>query len=491
MPASKTDFPCVEFQFISYAVAVRGLTSPSAFASWCARVAATALFAFVSAALTVFAQTSSAQDEAMPLLRDVPRVALRNVRIIDGTGAPARQNQTLIIEGGRIRAVGGTAETAIPEGTRTLDLDGRTVLPGFVMLHEHMSGGPVDGVTSPQPFSSPRLYLAFGVTTIRTAGTDHPYVELNLKRRVDRGEVPGPEMHLTSPFFNGEGSDYLPDMVVRDPEAARRAVRYWAAEGFTSFKVYQQISKDALAAIIDEAHRVGLAVTAHLRSVTCREAVELGIDNLEHAFGPCTRLTKDDLGTDPNGPRAQDFIRLLIARNVVLTFTPVTGNLRLSDEQIELLHPERRQRYEGEQRAVAEKSGPGAPTVPAVQLAGRLTLAFARAGGRVVLGSDPNNLGSGRMPGISDHDSIKQAVRIGFSPLETIRMATLSGAAFLGIQDRTGSIAVGKEADLQVVRGAPDQDIGDIDKIEIVFANGLAYEPQLLLSRVKGLVGWR
>jgi hypothetical protein len=182
MPASKMDFPCVEFQFISYAVAVRGLTSPSAFASWCARVAATALFAFVSAALTVFAQTSSAQDEAMPLLRDVPRVALRNVRIIDGTGAPARQNQTLIIEGGRIRAVGGTAETAIPEGTRTLDLDGRTVLPGFVMLHEHMSGGPVDGVTSPQPFSSPRLYLAFGVTTIRTAGTDHPYVELNLGR---------------------------------------------------------------------------------------------------------------------------------------------------------------------------------------------------------------------------------------------------------------------------------------------------------------------
>lgn len=95
------------------------------------------------------------------------------------------------------------------------------------------------------------------------------------------------------------------------------------------------------------------------------------------------------------------------------------------------------------------------------------------------------------MPGVANHDSIKQAVRIGFSPLETIRMATLSGATFLGIQNRTGSIAVGKEADLQVVRGAPDQDIRDIDNVEIVFANGIAYDAALLLARVRGFVGWR
>jgi hypothetical protein len=113
------------------------------------------------------------------------------------------------------------AKISIPEGTRTLDLDGRTVLPGFVMLHEHMMYG-AEGNTHPQPFSSPRLYLAFGVTTIRTAGTDHPYVELNLKRRVEAGQVPGPEMHLTSPFFNGDGSPFLGDKVVRDPEDAPR-----------------------------------------------------------------------------------------------------------------------------------------------------------------------------------------------------------------------------------------------------------------------------
>src|SRR5688572_5813205 len=130
-------------------------------------------------AVTGLAQTPPAADETMPLLRGVTRIALTNARIIDGTGAPARVNQTILIENGRIRAVGDTRTIEVPEGMRTLDLTGRTVMPGFVMLHEHLSGGVAGGnTTSPLPFSSPRLYLAFGVTTIRTAGTDHPYVEL-------------------------------------------------------------------------------------------------------------------------------------------------------------------------------------------------------------------------------------------------------------------------------------------------------------------------
>jgi enamidase len=198
-------------------------------------------------------------------------------------------------------------------------------------------------------------------------------------------------------------------------------------------------------------------------------------------------MAGDDVGNDPHGPQAQDLIRLFVARKVVLTFTPTTRNLRLSPEQRELLHPDRRERYDREQRAAADS--PPDPTIG--EYAGRLTFAFARAGGRVVLGSDPNNLGEGRAPGIADHDTIKKVVTFGFGPLETIRMATLDGATFLGIQDRTGSISVGKEADLQVVRGSPDRDIHDIDNVEIVFANGIAFDPALLLSRVKGLVGSR
>jgi imidazolonepropionase-like amidohydrolase len=95
------------------------------------------------------------------------------------------------------------------------------------------------------------------------------------------------------------------------------------------------------------------------------------------------------------------------------------------------------------------------------------------------------------MAGVASHDTLKRVVAVGFSPLETIRMATLDGAAFLGIDNRTGSIAVGKEADLLVVRGAPDRTIEDIDSLEIVFSNGIAYDPQALVASVKGQVGLR
>jgi imidazolonepropionase-like amidohydrolase len=458
------------------------------------RTVAMISFAALSAFEAAVAQTPNALTEAMPLLRGAPRVAFRNVRVVDGTGAPARPNQTLIIESGRILAVGSRDNITIPEGTRTLDLDGRTVLPGLVMLHEH---------TGRQPLIAARLFLAFGMTTGRTAGTNHAYADLNLKRRIDAGRVPGPELHLTGPFFTGEGSElledekvreFLEDKIVRGPEDARRAVRYWAEEGFTSFKATQDISKHALATIIDEAHRLGLTVTAHLGggtgvapSMTCREAVELGIDNLEHAFGPCTRVTKDNLGTDPAGPGAQSLMRLLIQRNVVLTFTPYTANLSLSGDQLELLHPTGRERYEQEQRTLAK--GPVPSEIAGVSQ--RLTLAFARAGGRVVLGSDPGAGGQGRIPGLSNHDTLKRVVRAGFSPLETIRMATLDGATFLGSDNRTGSIAAGKEADFLVVRGTPDRTIEDIDNIEIVFSNGTPYEPQALLASVKGQVRMR
>lgn len=139
-------------------------------------------------------------------------------------------------------------------------------------------------------------------------------------------------------------------------------MRYWAAEGFTSFKVYQQISKDALAAIIDEAPSPWAA--CHCPSPISdlpRSRRARNRQSGARMSGQCTRLTQDDLGTDPQGPRAQSLIRLLIERNVVLTFTKVTANHSLSPDHVELLHPVRRERYEREQAAVAAGSSGSAP----------------------------------------------------------------------------------------------------------------------------------
>jgi enamidase len=271
--------------------------------------------------------------------------ALKNVRVIDGTGTSPVENQTIVIEGTLIRSVGSTTTVTIPEGARTLDLSGRTVLPGLVMLHEHVHYGTEHA----EPLSYPRLFLAFGVTTIRTAGTEHPYFDLNLKRKIAEGSIPGPEIHVTSQILNGEGSRFLGDKVVRDAEDARRVVRYWAAEGVTSFKVYRHISKAALAAIIDEAHRHRLPVTGHLESVSCREAADLGIDNIEHGFGSC----RSDLGGEGSGnvgapnvsSRGQALIKKLVDSRVVLTVTPFDRDRTLPARELELLHPGRREKY--------------------------------------------------------------------------------------------------------------------------------------------------
>ena len=449
--------------------------------------------------LFVSAHALNAASQTQPLSQ-LGAVALTHARIIDGTGASGKEDQTLIIEGGKIALVGNAGDVEIPSGARMIDVRGRTVLPGLVMLHEHLAYGPVvsqtdefAGVLEPQPFSAPRLFLAFGVTTIRTAGTAHPYVDPNLKRQVDGGQVPGPEMFLTGPVLNGPGSRFLDEKVVRSPEEARRAVRYWAAEGFTSMKAYDGLPKDALAATIEEAHALKLPVTAHLgATVSCREAAELGIDNLEHGFGPCTGKTSDGLGNDPEGPRARALVQLLVDKRVVLTPTPRNPNRSLTDSQIDLLHPSIREKY-----LRARQSGPaGAADTsrtqsPSTRMVPRLLVAFVKAGGHLVLGSDAGCCHYAHFAGVANHDALIELAQIGFSPLEAIRIATVNGAAFLGISNRTGSIAIGKEADLFAVRGDPSVRIEDIDQVETVFSNGVQYDPQELLAQVKGIVGWR
>src|SRR6476620_7308878 len=131
-------------------------------------------------------------------------VALINVRVIDGTGAAARAGQTIVMKGGTIVSVGDAASAKIPAGARTMDLSGRTVMPGYVMLHEHLfypSGG--GAIYNEQGFSFPRLYLAGGVTTMRTAGNMAGYADINIKKAVDDGSMLGPTIDVTAPYLEG------------------------------------------------------------------------------------------------------------------------------------------------------------------------------------------------------------------------------------------------------------------------------------------------
>ncbi|MDE2462303.1 MAG: amidohydrolase, partial [Alphaproteobacteria bacterium] len=235
------------------------------------------------------------------------RLALVHVRVIDGTGAPALADRTVLIKGGRIVSIGGP-ELPIPRGSTVLNLAGHSVLPGLIGMHDHLfyiarpdlnaKGHFEPPLLAPQmTFSAPRLYLAAGVTTLRTTGSVEPYTDINLKAQIDAGKLPGPHMDITAPYLEGKSNLFVQMHQLTGPNDARRTVDFWAEEGMTSFKAYMHITRAELGAAIQEAHRLGLKITGHLCAVTYPQAARLGIDDLEHGFFVNTEL---DPGKKPD-----------------------------------------------------------------------------------------------------------------------------------------------------------------------------------------------
>jgi imidazolonepropionase-like amidohydrolase len=162
-------------------------------------------------------------------------IALSHIRVIDGTGQPARDDQTLIIRDGAIAAIGDAISTPIPPGAKVLDLPDHSVMPGLLGMHDHMfysqpvnlAGQRVRGVLQfeqQSSFTFPRLYLAAGVASLRTTASVEPYADLNLKKWIDAGKIPGPKIHVTGPYLEGEGNFRLPIHELRGAEDARKTV---------------------------------------------------------------------------------------------------------------------------------------------------------------------------------------------------------------------------------------------------------------------------
>src|ERR1043166_5472211 len=234
--------------------------------------------------ITTCAVNAQQSDRQQFIRVEAPVIALTHVRVIDGTGAAATEDQTLIISEGKISALG--LNVNVPANAKVLDLDGYTVLPGLVGMHDHMFF-PMGG--SPPMYSNmgvsfPRLYLALGVTTIRTTGSVQPYLDLEIKKLIDTGRLIGPKMHITAPYLEGPGS-FTPVMhTLTGADDARKMVNFWADQGADSFKAYMNITRDELRAAVEEAHKRGLKVTGHLCSIGYKEAAEIGIDDLEHGL---------------------------------------------------------------------------------------------------------------------------------------------------------------------------------------------------------------
>ena len=435
----------------------------------------------------------------------MPQV-LTHVDVIDGTGAPGRRDQTIVIRDGRITAVGPAADVQVPGGAPTMDLRGRTVIPGLVGMHEHLfyqmatPGSDLEFFPAQSAFS--RLYLASGVTTIRTAGTVDFSGDLRVKRRIDAGREPGPTVHVTSPYLEARGKEPDVEGVVRD-------VRAWADEGATSFKAGPTLRAEELRAAIQTAHDLGLRVTGHLCAVGFRQAAALGIDNLEHGLivdtefysGKDRDVCPDEGASmselarlDIQSPEVFETIASLVNHGVSVTSTLAifetftTRDSALDPRALTVLSSRLQEQYQSI-RAQRMQAGNRSATVGSLLLRKEMEFerAFVAAGGRLLAGVDPTGWG-GVVAGFGDQRQLELLVEAGFTPEQAIRIASSNGANFLR-QNDIGTIAVGSWADLVILRGNPSTDISNVRRVEWVMKGGVVYDPDALVAATEGAVG--
>src|SRR5256886_10241786 len=388
------------------------------------------LLGWLLGAAIAVAQAQKSIDVVAFVSVDAPVFVLNHVRIIDGTGAAAKEDQAIVIANGKIQSIGPAASAQVPQGAQLLDRSGYTVIPGLVGMHDHLyytdsislqvSGGriPEPGLFVAEiPYTAPRLYLAAGVTTMRTTGSLEPYTDLKVKRRIDADLMPGPSIDATAPYLEGAPTRFAQMHELAGPDDAKRMVDYWAAEGMTSYKAYMNITREELAVAIQQAHAHKRKLTGHLCSVTWPEAVALGIDDLEH--GPVfadTEFVADKrpdvcptggagswAKQDVNGGQVQELIHKLVSHHVAVTSTlPVfessaPGRPKLQRRTLDAMSAESAQSYLTARANVPLDS----PMTALLRKEMDFEVAFVKAGGLLlaVPGANSNSGAASRFRG--------------------------------------------------------------------------------------------
>lgn len=427
-----------------------------------------------------------------------PRVALEHVDLIDGSGTPIQRDVTVVVTGDRIGGVGPAASVTVPADAKRLDLRGHTVIPGLVGMHDHLFYAMDGGLVSePQGFA--RLYLAAGVTSIRTAGSVDGAQDTSIKRRIEAGREAGPRVYWSGEYLDGH----------KTASEWNALIDRIAANGATSLKAYTAVRHDDLAAIIEAGHRHKLVVTGHLCAVGFREAAALGIDNLEHGLLEDSEIhpqkqpdecpdnaeaIKALAQLDPASPEIDAIIRELIQHRVAITstlavFDTFTNSGAFADPQVErfLTQPA----LNGYLANVSRNAEHG-PELKIWEAALRNEMAFERrfvdAGGLLAAGADPTGWG-GTLAGLADQRNVELLAKAGFSPEQVIQIATSNGASLLRASATSGLVQPGKAADLVVLSGDLTADIRAIRNVRLVFLGGVGFSPEALITSELGHIG--
>jgi imidazolonepropionase-like amidohydrolase len=366
------------------------------------------------------------------------------------------------VRNGRIEAAGPRGEISIPPDIPSIDLRGKTILPGLWDMHTHVTQiewGPV--------------YLAAGVTTVRDMGNESELL-LALRDALASGEVLGPRL-LMAGLVDGGGPNAFGTVAAATAEEGRAVVRRYHDAGFQQVKLYSLLQPDVVAAIADEAHRLGMTVTGHVpTSMTLQDAVAAGMDHIAHL------AIRDEPGSEELR-RTTQFLREhgtvldptlswgeLLGRS---TWTPIAS---FQPGFLKIPSPLRRL-FDSAGNADIEPAGARARLERGLRIVSELH----RGGVPIVAGTDEG------IPGHSLHREIELYVEAGLTPLEAIQAATIVPARAMGLQNELGTVEVGKRADLVVLDASPLERISNIRSVRFVVIDGRMYEAADLWRSVR------
>lgn len=411
-------------------------------------------------------------------------LVIAHARLIDGTGRPPIPDSAVLVDGGRIEAVGPFARVPIPTGAAVLDASGRTVLAGLWDMHAHfqqVEWGPV--------------YLAAGVTTVRDCANEFEFIT-SVRDAIAAGQGLGPRI-VAAGVVDGPGPLMVGVARVESPEDAEAWVERYHAAGFAQIKVYSSIRLEALEAITRSAHRRGMTVTGHVpEGITVEQAVRAGMDQINHVHfllgsiaGPFAEgASRDDrlravASVDLDSPRARDLLALLRQHGTVIDPTLAVLELStVSTAKPAISFEPGSAKVPSEIGGRLASPGPPSERTALQEQAFRKCLAMVgalhRAGVPIVAGTDQ------AVPGHSLHREIELYVEAGLAPSEALRSATVVPATILGLTDESGTVEAGKRADLVIVDGNPLERISDIRRVTTVLANGRPYSPADLWTSV-------
>lgn len=424
-------------------------------------------------------------------------IAFTNATLVDGTGKSIKPNQTIIIENGVFKTIGNNNEIDIPESITTINLTGKTIIPGIVGMHNHLHIPRFPFVGN----IASKLYLASGVTTIQTCGAASPEQELILSKNIAQEKQIGPDIIPSAPFITGEGGN--PNMIIpRNEQHLRDTMQYYIKRGVKWFKVYRNTKPEDLKIILDEAHKNDCKVRGHLCSITFEEATKLGIDGIEHGlnstsdfrtnkeYGMCngSREYIDELIID--SPKVQRLQQLMIDNGVFLTSTlsiyeaSIPNRAYADSRALKAMSPYLRNEYKA-RRNRFDKSINDLTREKRLKRIMQFEYQYYKMGGLLCSGVDA---GRHVLPGFGDQRNYQLLREAGFTTEEAIKVMTYNGAKALGRSD-IGTIQKGKRADFVILNGNLLNDISAIEKVETVFKNGIGYDSKLILEKTHSQFG--